>query len=179
MRDRKLRIRLDRLKQIRQAANEVLRKIDCTEPPVPVEQVAAVYGAELLFAPYDEKDELAGMLVSNGHQPIIAVNSAHHRNRQRFTIAHECGHLILGHKGQAHLDKSFRVMRRDLNSSLANNIEEVEANQFAAELLMPLRFLLRDMPSIDFESDERVLDLSRKYEVSSLAMSYRIANLFM
>jgi Zn-dependent peptidase ImmA (M78 family) len=64
---------------------------------------------------------------------------------------------------------------------MATDISEVEANQFAAELLMPLKFLLRDLPEIriDFESDEKIASLAKRYGVSAQAMAYRIANLFM
>lgn len=73
------------------------------------------------------------------------------------------------------------MIRRDATSSMATDISEVEANQFAAELLMPLKFLLRDLPEvrIDFESDEKIALLAKRYGVSAQAMAYRIANLFM
>ena len=177
---RKLRLDVDRVKHIRTLVNSCLRGINCSEPPVPVEEVSAFLGAKLLFAPYDG-DGLAGMLIQTGNQPVIAINSAHHKNRQRFTIAHECGHLVLGHQGETYVDRSFEVIRRDATSSEATDIAEVEANQFAAELLMPIKFLVRDMPGIgvDFESDDKVTSLAKRYGVSAQAMSYRIANLFM
>jgi Zn-dependent peptidase ImmA (M78 family) len=76
---------------------------------------------------------------------------------------------------------STELIRRDAKSSTATDISEVEANQFAAELLMPIRFLVRDLPGlgIDFESDDKVASLAKKYGVSAQAMAYRIANLFM
>ncbi|ATU93103.1 hypothetical protein BLM14_16890 [Phyllobacterium zundukense] len=69
----------------------------------------------------------------------------------------------------------------DATSSLAVDEKEIEANQFAAEILMPKRFLLRELADnpIDLESDEDILRLSAKYAVSSQAMTYRIANIFM
>ncbi|QYO77135.1 ImmA/IrrE family metallo-endopeptidase [Devosia salina] len=169
-----------RVKHIRLMANDALRRANCDSPPVPIEEVARSLGAKVLFAPY-EGDDLAGMLINGGDQPIIAVNSAHHKHRQRFTIAHECGHLVLGHSGESHIDRTFEVIRRDAKSSLATDISEVEANQYAAELLMPLKFLVRDLPGIriDFESDEKVASLAKRYGVSAQAMAYRIANLFM
>jgi len=85
----------------------------------------------------------------------------------------------MGHSGETYLDRSFEVIRRDQNSSSGTDIAEVEANQFAAEILMPVRFLLKDLPSLDFESDERIAALAKRYGVSQLAMSYRIANVFM
>lgn len=180
MSSRKLRLSDARVKQIRALANEVLRRANCESTPIVIENVARALGAKVLYAPY-EGDDLAGMLINGGDQPIIAVNSAHHKNRQRFTIAHECGHLVLQHTSTSHIDRTFEVIRRDATSSTATDMSEVEANQFAAELLMPLRFLVRDLPGlgIDFESDEKVALLAKRYGVSSQAMAYRIANLFM
>ena len=75
--------------------------------------------------------------------PIIGVNALHHPNRQRFTVAHECGHLIL-HKAQitkeVHVDKDFPMLMRDSVSAAGVNEMEIEANVFAAELLMPGSF---------------------------------------
>jgi len=78
------------------------------------------------------------------------------------------------------VDRHF-VINRDTSSSEGTTREEVEANQFAAELLMPVRFLLRDIRTSDFdlESDDGVQSLAKKYGVSVSAMSYRVANVFM
>ena len=72
--------------------------------------------------------------------PIIGVNSLHHPNRQRYTIAHELGHLELHRQlitSEVHVDKGFPVLMRDPKSATGTELHEIEANQFAAELLMP------------------------------------------
>lgn len=51
--------------------------------------------------------------------------------RQRFTVAHEIGHLILGHVGRG----TVTVENREPNGS--ERAEEQQANQFAARLLAP------------------------------------------
>lgn len=177
MADRKLRIGERRLKEIRALAASCLQQIGCAVAPVPVEAVAAKLGANVLRAPY-EGDNFAGMLIARGGSYVIAVNSNNHQNRQRFTIAHECGHLLLAHKLGAHVDEAF-VINRNERSSDGTDMQEVEANQFAAELLMPLRFLLRDINSVDFESDDDVRTLADKYRVSPTAMTFRLANVFL
>lgn len=58
--------------------------------------------AAVRYSPFE--GELAGMLVRGDGQIVIGVNSLHPLNRQRFTIAHECGHLLL-HKGEFHVDR--------------------------------------------------------------------------
>jgi Zn-dependent peptidase ImmA (M78 family) len=111
-----------------------------------------------------------------GHA-VIGVNIAQHLNRQRFTIAHELGHLLL-HSGDAvHVDA---IKHRDDVSKKGTEIEEVESNLFAAELLMPAQFLKQDLDrlrTITLLDEEKVAKLARVYGVSSQAMAVRLAHL--
>jgi len=61
--------------------------------------------------------------------PYIFYNSAMIRGRARFTVAHELGHLLLGHVG-----KHMLVSREDFPGD--NPIEQA-ANVFASRLLAP------------------------------------------
>ncbi len=162
--------------KIRAMAEEILGRSGVKKAPVPVEQVAGLLGATVKYSPFD--GELAGVLVRGDGRVVIGVNNSHHTNRQRFTIAHECGHLLL-HEGEAYVDKSFRVNLRDDKSSMAIDPEEIEANRFAAELLMPYRMLVEDLQNqeIDLENEIAIASLARKYRVSLQAMTHRIANL--
>ena len=150
-------------------------------PPVPVKRIAKALGAQLRFSPLD--DELSGMTYIKEGTPIIGVNVRHHPNRQRFTIAHECGHLIL-HKAQitkeVHVDKTFPMLMRDSVSAAGVNEMEIEANLFAAELLMPKLFLMKTLDNKPFDIDDEstVSTLARNFKVSASAMRFRLGNLF-
>lgn len=162
---------------IRQEATRLLQEHGVYKPPIPVDALAESIGARLRYSPFD--GELAGMLIRGDDEIVIGVNSLHHINRQRFTIAHECGHLLL-HKGKdVHIDRSFRVNRRDEVSSQAIDPEEIEANRFAAELLMPYQMVMNDLVEydIDIEDEEELKDLADKYQVSLQAMTHRVTNL--
>lgn len=161
---------------IRSEVTRILKKCGVTEPPVPVDIVARFMGAQIRYSPIE--GELAGMLVRKEGQIIIGVNSLHHPNRQRFTIAHECGHLLL-HKGEIHIDHSFRINRRDEVSAMASDPDEIEANRFAAELLMPYAMIIDDLVArhIDIEDEVEIKKLAQKYGVSVQAMTHRITNL--
>jgi hypothetical protein len=76
---------------------ELLRRHNITHLPVPVELIARSLGANLSYHPYE--GELSGMLFHDSNRTVIGINSLHHPNPQRFTIAHECAHLLL-HKSQ-------------------------------------------------------------------------------
>ncbi len=122
------------------------------------------------------KRDLSGALVRGDGEAYIGVNSLHHPNRQRFSIAHELGHYML-HKGmKVHVDKDFHVNWRDDDSSKAINRDEIEANRFAAELLMPTRFLVRDIEELKSVNQEIAHTLAKRYKVSSQAMRIRLGN---
>jgi Zn-dependent peptidase ImmA (M78 family) len=153
-------------------------------PAVPVDRIAKGLGAQLRYSPLDEG--LAGMIYISGDTPIIGVNSLQHPNRQRFTIAHEIAHLQL-HKhllsGKVHVDKDFPIqfagLNRDQTSALGTEEIEVEANQFAAELLMPTEMLLQALAAKPFDIDDEgpLNDLAKKFRVSRQALEFRIRNL--
>ena len=158
----------------------LLRDQNIEEAPVPVEEIGNALGALVRYCPFDE--ELSGMIYIKGARPIIGVNSLHHPNRQRFTIAHEVGHLVLHRHliaDHVHVDKRFLVLLRDANSATGTQRMEMEANRFAAELLMPLFLLVPMLKRNGFDiDDEKPLEkLSRKFRVSKQALDYRIRNI--
>lgn len=161
-------------------AQQLLDSAQITAAPVSLDRVAEVVGARVHYEPYDGED-LSGMAYRqpNG-QRVIGVNSMHSERRQRFTIAHEVGHLLLHANEDLHVDKNFPIGLRTEVSSLAIDDKEIEANQFAAELLMPATWVLADARDlqIDFEhDDEAIKDLADKYEVSVRAMTIRLSAL--
>jgi Zn-dependent peptidase ImmA (M78 family) len=161
--------------KIRKRVAVLLEDHRISKPPVPVEKIAHVLGLEVRYAPLE--GDLSGALIRSHSEQYIGVNSLHHRNRQRFTIAHEIGHFVL-HKGiKIHVDKSFLVNWRDDESSQAISDEEMEANRFAAELLMPIPFLMKDIEQLRGVGGETVDLFARKYRVSSQAMQIRLGGL--
>lgn len=165
------------------AAHELLVKAHVAEAPIPVERLARDVGALISYQPFEAQD-ISGLLYRvAGMAPVIGVNSSNPKARQRFTIAHELGHLTL-HSGHGLiLERLIRLNFRDATSSTATDKEEIEANQFAAELLMPhsmlqrsLGVLLQGRPLSDLELVRR---LARRFEVSQSAMEYRLVSLGM
>ena len=113
--------------------------------------------------------------------PIIGVNSLHHPNRQRFTIAHELGHLELHREmitSNIHVDKNFPALMRDTTSATGTEQIEIQANQFAAELLMPRDLIDKAMEGkqFDIDDDGPIEELAKKFKVSKQALEYRIRN---
>lgn len=148
------------------------------ELPVPVEVIARALGADVVYEPMDRG--VSGLLVRDGKSVVIGINAAHPPGRQRFSIAHEIGHLVL-HKGRPMVVDHVRLNLRDERSSAATDVEEIQANKFAAELLMPQALVLRELRSIDAArsgSEATVVsDLAQLFDVSEQAMEYRLVNL--
>jgi Zn-dependent peptidase ImmA (M78 family) len=162
-------------------AARVLREHGSTRPPVPVERIARDMGVRVAFEPFE--GEVAGMLFQHPDdgQVVIVVNSASAKTRQRFSVAHEVGHLRL-HERPIYVDRPVNVRFRDERSSLAIDHEEIAANRFAAALLMPEDWLLSDVErriarQAQLSDEAFVEDLARRYEVSRQAMEFRLANL--
>jgi Zn-dependent peptidase ImmA (M78 family) len=165
-----------RKRKIEESVDQLLKDSGVSKAPVPIDRIARQLNITVKFSP--TREDVSGALVVKGGAAFIAVNGAHHENRQRFTIAHEIGHYYLHDTGErTHFDEDFRVYGRNKNSSQANDPQEIEANQFAAELLMPQKFLLVDFSGNRGERVEIVAKLARKYKVSPQAMEYRLANL--
>ena len=149
------------------------------EAPIPVERIAASLGATIRRSPLDQS--LSGMIYLKGSKPIIGVNSRHHPNRQRFTIAHETAHLVL-HKSaifdHVHVDRRFPVLMRDANSAIGIEQIEIEANRFAAELLMPTFLLMPELKirGFDIDDEQPLARLAQHFRVSTQALQYRIGN---
>ncbi len=171
------------LRRIDDAVDRLLQKADVSEPPVPVELVAKHLAVAVAYEPFE--GDLSGFLMRTNDLTLIGVNSRHPRVRQRFTVAHELGHYVVGGKprsveeGTVHLDRSLKFWLRStaLSSSDANRREETRANYFAAALLMPTRFLDKDLEKVedwDAATDTLLRRLAKRYEVSTQALVIRL-----
>ena len=140
-------------------------------PPVNVLEIARGSGVEVYATEFSEADgeDVSGSIEIEDGNPVIYVNQEHSETRQRFTIAHELGHWFCGHltgEDGKIIDNAKR------KRSAKWDVNEREANQFAAELLMPSRLL-----KLAIESGiKRHNDLAVLFHVSQEAMSYRLQN---
>jgi len=102
---------------------------------------------------------------------VIRCNPTDQLLRQRFTVAHELGHWACGHLGEG-----VSIYRDDASSfySHVNKSVEREANQFAAELMMPPEALAWAIKSGRWPS---INLLASAFGVSSAAMGYRMQKL--
>lgn len=115
----------------------------------------------------------------------IYVNILDPEVRQRFTIAHEIGHILLGHEGI-----SYRDPNNEQYNDLVKRMNEVSANGFAAELLMPEKLLRKalekTMYELNYDTKQKFSDsdidylaenTAKKMIVSLESFKYRLKNL--
>ncbi len=146
---------------------EFARCQDIVTFPFDVEAAATALGITVEYSPLD--DDLSGILRLNpeNNKWEMTVNSGHHTNRQRYTIAHELGHFCL-HRSEAKEFKDHIFFRAAVSDKM-----EWGANEFAGKLLMPeddFRNLVREgVTSVD--------ELARNFAVSSLALRIRAKQL--
>lgn len=164
-------------KEIDARIAELLAHNRIVEPPIDLDLIARRLKVRIHTQPLPK--EISGFLHRDGLKSLIAVNSKHVKARQRFTIAHELGHLILDHKrDQVHVDKTFTIKFR--TDARVPDPEETQANFFAAALLMPEAMLKKDLRRFQRDGvlDDGVLpELVERYAVSMQALIIRLNTL--
>lgn len=160
-----------RSREARKRAQQLLKLVGVTQPPVDVEVIAKYLGFTVLKYPLP--DTTSGLTFIEEGIKTIGVNSTHAPTRQRFSVAHELGHYLSGHEsydgGGTHVE--------DRPSYLdPQHRQEVEANEFAAELLMPSAWVKRDAAAGGLAELDAVA-LAKSYGVSEQAMWIQLLDL--
>ena len=133
----------------------------------PIENVLKELG---VFVHYEEMEgDLSGYIERRENGWHIGVNKYEVQGRQRFTLAHELAHLLFHRKMiKGRFEEAIKLFRSEENSKHI----EMEANAFAAELLMPsTRF--REL----WESTGSLQEISEHFGVSRYAAEYRAKKL--
>lgn len=154
----------------RDTAEVLLAAAEITHPPIPVQELAAGCGVQIL--PWDFPD-IDGLVVELDAGAVIWVNDQQAVTRQRFTLAHELGHHLLRHADQFYLDFGGELSPGATGERPGYNWRaERAANDFAASLLMPASMVKRE-----FTRTSDVRTLASRFNVSPAAMSFRLINL--
>lgn len=114
-------------------------------------------------------DNVAGCCLTPDDRPLVIINGGHFVPRQRFTLAHEVGHLRCGHDVTEIID-TFETMHGHQTNS-----HEVQANAFAAELLVPaggVEEMVDGKPSL-----EDAAHIAARFGVSIIVAVFRLNRL--
>lgn len=124
----------------------------------------------------DDCEGYTGMiLVVDGEALISVKSSLREDSRKRFTVAHELGHYRIPGHLSGHND-IFRCEERDFDAFDKRGDKESEANEFAAELLMPESFFVPKIRLKDL-SYELLEDLVSEFNTSLTATGRRFVKL--
>lgn len=138
--------------------------------PVDLQAVAARLGLRIISS-RDLPSNVSGMLLKDpsfGTESgfVIMVNSREPARRQRFTAAHEIGHFVLHRESIGDRLEDNYLLR----SNGMSNRQEVEANRFAADLLMPMNKVVEKM-NAGLDTTKQLADA---FGVSEIAMGIRL-----
>ena len=166
----------DELEQIETIAQQERHRLQLgIEPIADLTTVVEEAGLRVIGADLPEDDLDGAILFVAEHEAAVAlINRAKPSLRQRFTLAHEYGHLLL-HRNRA------EIWERDLFR--ANTPEERQANAFAAAFLMPKPLIERMYDEYGFSRKRKALPMygwlvmMRRLQVSPHALAWRLYNL--
>lgn len=108
-------------------------------------------------------------LIHNGNKGIIRIKESNNSSRRRFSVAHELGHWAM-HKKSNLLDYCKNIEEGVITSK--GSPEEIEANAFASELLMPRSFFVPRCRQND-PSIELIKQLADEFETSLTSTALR------
>lgn len=134
-------------------------------PPYDLKELASLY-AEVGFLYFPNDADGISLGLKQYDKPRIYINASRLEVRQRFTLAHELGHVIIPwHIGNivSHTDIRRDDGENDLDPQVGRNDDfeyrqiEGEANRFAAELLIPTSWLVGILEKVDIFNFEEAL----------------------
>ena len=94
-------------KEYIEQVSEIIHKEFKIENQIQVDPVAIAeeFGFAVFKSTFDS-DNISGMVINSNETKSIYINENDSLNRQRFTVAHELGHIILHHESN---EKSYKV----------------------------------------------------------------------
>jgi Zn-dependent peptidase ImmA (M78 family) len=156
---------------IEQRAAEILRQHGLFSVPVDPVILAHREGIKVFNAVFSDSG-ISGMVAKRGSDVTFYISQNEVPYRKRFTIAHELAHHFLHLISDGEFVDTQVDLFRDSESAPGNQQAEIEANRFAAALLMPA-----DLVREAYKTTRDVAALAREFNVSEEAMGIRLARL--
>jgi Zn-dependent peptidase ImmA (M78 family) len=145
--------------------------VDCV--PVNPAKIARELGITVNFAAFPKHDNISGFYSAEKNAIYVNVNDA--ASRMTFTIAHELGHERL-HKEWTQ-SSDYKILYRNQTIVDQKDPKEIEANAFAANLLVP-KFLLEkyQIKNLLKNSIISISDVATLFAVSNFVVKFRLKN---
>lgn len=114
---------------------------------------------------------ISGEIKETGNEIVIKINRHDVKYRQRFTLAHEIAHFLLHRQyiGDGITDDA--LFRSKLSTAI-----EIEANNLAADILMPMQLLAAHKKGLENKLKGEALyeKLALDFEVSLTSLKYQL-----
>lgn len=154
-----------------ETAEKVLDDNFVSGPPVPIIELTRNFGFTIKEVSFPKNEDVSGII--KPEEKIIYVNQNDSETRKNFTIAHELGHWLLHQEALVTSNGKYNVLfRRSIGQMNADPIES-EANCFAANILVPKKFITEYKLLIR----DKIIDsdiLAPLFRVSNEVMGYRL-----
>lgn len=153
--------RIATLEEVEQVADQLRENWQLGLNPLPdLVDVLESNGVLVIITEVDEPDKFDGLQAIVAEQPVVVVSSNWPGDRQRFTLAHELGHLLLDSRLTSELD------------------HEKACNRFASALILPADSIRRHLGEKRHNLEVRELYLLKhEFGISMLACLHRAAEL--
>ncbi|GII52912.1 hypothetical protein Pth03_13010 [Planotetraspora thailandica] len=142
--------------------------VDLSEQRDLAETVEGLFGVDVAIVRLP--DGFDGLTYVDEHARLMVIGTSEVPARQRFTVAHELGHLLAGDDQGLHLDVDLH------DDAHKQQPAEMRANAFAAELLLPEE-VLRTAAAETAWSDTVFARLACRLWVSPSTLAWRLFNL--
>ena len=133
--------------------------------PLPCLLTAVEEAARLPVVVRRWSEDIAGACARGAGGVVLWLNGQQTVARQRFTLAHELGHAWCGHEGATSVDTIATL------SGKTTDAQEIQANSFAAEFLVPraaIERLIDGDPTL-----EQLVLVGAAYGVSAWVVLFR------
>lgn len=135
-------------------------------PPYDLEELVSLY-AKFEYLDFPNGADGISLKLKQGGKPSVYINSSKPEVRRRFTLAHELGHVIIPwHIGNiiSHVDvtgdeEEVRNKHKLIKDDFPSRYKQIEkeANRFAAELLIPTKWLDEVFKNVNISDFEEAL----------------------
>ena len=169
-------------------AYELIKKIEemgfKLSVPIDIEAILNFLEIRYDIKPDFKKVKVTGSISVQNGEPYIWVNPMKNttKERRRFTLAHELGHFMLHIAPLDNFNNFQEIKDQNISFNRDDNwdYKEMEANSFAAQLLMPAKLVEEQVQLLIDKSitKEDIIDhLAKHFNVSIQATEYRLKKL--
>lgn len=171
-----MKVRYDFIESL---SNDLLSRCNQHQLPIDIEGIIANLNIQLFQDVID--NSISGAAIIKGGERKIVINTVLNKSkeRRRFTMGHELGHIMLHADNKLNVDQEVlqQMYFRDDHSSQGVDPKEVEANYFSACILMPRSAVFEQLKNYHYIDESVVADLAKIFAVSPLSMSIRLGKL--